>query len=166
MYTKLAQKHEIWAIMYESFPSITLALYASLMADSFSFSLISSIMFSCVTIAVNVWRYLFNVSVENKKSNPPQNVEVTIELASVHTQIPSDTFDPETEMIVFFHFIFAKIVKTQKYIAKIDLHFAKILLVIDAYKSEQLLTQEHIQGVCRKINRLIHMKHTHYRDWR
>ena len=51
IYTKLANKHRIWGIMFESFPSITLHLYASLIAKQFSFELITSIIVSIISIS-------------------------------------------------------------------------------------------------------------------
>ena len=75
MYTKLQKRHEIWAIMYESFPSIVLTIYASLIAEKFSLSLIVSIVISCTTVSFNTWRYLIDLSIEEK-----QNLKSAIEL--------------------------------------------------------------------------------------
>eukprot|EP01084_Bolivina_argentea_P187756 323351_1 len=75
IYTKLATKQRIWGLMFESFPTVTLHLYAVLIAKHFSFSLISSIVVSCIAITYNVWMYVVRLTHQNQN-----NVKEVIEL--------------------------------------------------------------------------------------
>ena len=60
IYTKLAYKHKIWSVMFETFPSMGLQIYATLDSTglTISMTLISSIIFSCLNVAFSVWRYI------------------------------------------------------------------------------------------------------------
>ena len=57
-YKVLRQKHKIWDLMYESFPTVALQIYASMTTDVPTSALVISIMFSAVSVTVSSIRYL------------------------------------------------------------------------------------------------------------
>ena len=90
MYTNLSKKHEIFAIMYESFPSIVLTIYAQLVAETFSSSLIFSIAVSSLNISFSTWKYI--ISVITLQMEYKQGAEM--ELAIIQKIDPKDGDNP------------------------------------------------------------------------
>ena len=61
-YGALRRKHKIWNLMYESFPSIALQIYAALTTDLPPATLIASIIFSTVSVSFTMIRSLAPLS--------------------------------------------------------------------------------------------------------
>ena len=72
-YRKLYKKHKIYELMYESFPSVTLQLYATFVSDQISVSIIQCILATFVSMSWNVWIYLVGITrsliYKNKEAN-------------------------------------------------------------------------------------------------
>jgi len=79
VYKALSNKHKIWELMFEGFPSITLQIYALMTSDEFSETFLISITFSIVSISFNAWMYLVNVSTLQNQKNQSQAKEVVID---------------------------------------------------------------------------------------
>ena len=90
IYTKLAMKHKIWGVMFETFPSLALRIYASLVTDSSetdkSLSLRASILFSCVNVMFSVWQYIVKITKEQAKHEQVAIELVTNESTSKQTE--------------------------------------------------------------------------------
>ena len=64
IYERLEMKHQIWTVMFETFPSLGLQIYASLVEPNteLSVALTASIMFSCLRVTVTVYNYMLDVA--------------------------------------------------------------------------------------------------------
>ena len=71
IYTKLAIKHKIWVIMFETFPSLVLQIYASFVQrdSQLSLTLISSITFSLLHVILGVWQYVARIGADINTSD-------------------------------------------------------------------------------------------------
>merc|ERR1719242_139047 len=84
-YRLLREKHKIWDLMYETFPSIALQVYAGLTTDIPSVTLAASIGFSVLSVSFTIIKHLRNINIFtastvagsnalNKSSDPNQAV--------------------------------------------------------------------------------------------
>ena len=82
IYTKLSQKHKIWAVMFEIFPSLALQIYASLVDANteLSVTLNASIILSCINITFTVWWYMVEITHITKSSESNRTAQELVEL--------------------------------------------------------------------------------------
>ena len=95
IYTKLATKQRIWGMMFESFPSIVLHVYAYVIAKQFSLSLVSSIVVSCISISYNVWLYMIKIIYTQKLDDSNNSITEVIEL-----ELPKKSFQSDDYMLL------------------------------------------------------------------
>ena len=106
-YRKFYRKHKIFELMYESFPTVTLQLYVSLVSDQYSSTIFRSILFSFLSMSYSVILYLSaitrnnsigdnNQDVEDKAMNNDMNV-TNIELATTSKERGDTKIDPAKE---------------------------------------------------------------------
>eukprot|EP01084_Bolivina_argentea_P132456 233748_1 len=87
-YLKLYNKHKIWEIMFESFPTITFETYALILnvRDPFSeinlFALYFSIFFSLISVTYNVWQYFVTLTHQNRQIQNIQQLNTQNESTS------------------------------------------------------------------------------------
>eukprot|EP01084_Bolivina_argentea_P314598 544911_1 len=62
VYTVLFNKHRIWEIIYESFPSIALQIYALFSTNADPFILLISMSISVVSLSFGVWMYFVKIT--------------------------------------------------------------------------------------------------------
>jgi len=73
LYRTLYYKHKIYELMFESFPSVTLQIYASLVND-YSLTIVVSIVICSTCIGFNAWMYLVNVTRITTQSSTAKEV--------------------------------------------------------------------------------------------
>merc|ERR1712228_404281 len=85
-YKTLYTKYKIWELMFESFPSVTLQIYVSLVKDNVTMAITVSIIVSVLTISFNVWNYFVGLTA-------PSSQQQSFELVS-----GKDTIGDEIEL--------------------------------------------------------------------
>eukprot|EP01084_Bolivina_argentea_P151530 264477_1 len=79
-YLSLYNKYKIWELMFESFPSVGLQIYALLVQNNVSISIILSILISIISITYSTWIYLVNLSQQSyAAANANKKREMEIE---------------------------------------------------------------------------------------
>ena len=107
-YKVLRQKHKIWDLLYEAFPTVTLQVFAAMTSDVALTALVASITISAVSVSFSTIRYLRDLLAVQQQDNDTDQRAPALRITSVSTEYPlnRDQRPEEAKSIYLTLFVF------------------------------------------------------------
>ena len=104
-YKVLRQKHKIWDLLYEAFPTVTLQIYAAMTTDVAPTALVASITISAVCVSFSTILYLRTLLGVQQQDNGAEQT-ATLRVPSLSTESPRNSQQRPDESKTIYQTLF------------------------------------------------------------